>query len=275
MLKINNNDFDTLVVMLTARDLDIILDQIDAIFWSCLSKIKIVIVDDTKKIKDLNIENVEVVYTNTKIKNKYNHNMAQKVNAGILHAINKNYNFKMAMVIDDDALPINSKGLDLWALNILKYNENIGCIGSKDEAIYSKDWMLEKIKNHFKEYFSNIENFKFPERQVFYAVNFQSKKFIDKAFQHGLLDVKHENYPFPAESFLTNCVSLMGFENFFWGLYPDNLFPPLYSSHHGRKKPLDPRNIDKNFLIHHSIKNVPNVSEKEIREYYYNQRRQA
>ena len=34
------SEFDTLVVMLTHRGEDIVLDQIDAIFWSCKSKIK-------------------------------------------------------------------------------------------------------------------------------------------------------------------------------------------------------------------------------------------
>lgn len=268
------SEFDTLVVMLTHRGEDIVLDQIDAIFWSCKSKIKMIVVDDSKKIKKLNIQNVEIVHTKAILK-KENRNISQKVNDGITYALNKKYNFKMVMVIDDDALPINGKGLDVWALNIFTHNKNIGCIGSKDDAIYSKDWMIEKIKNHFNPYFPNINDFVFPERQIFYAVNFQSRSFIDKAFKNGLLDTKHENYPFPSESFLTNCVKLMGFENFYWGEYPDNLVPPLYSSHHGRKKPIDPRLIDEKFLIHHSIKNVPYVSENEIREHYYNERKKS
>ena len=116
-------------------------------------------------------------------------------------------------------------------------------------------------------------NFTIPDEYVFYAVNFQPYHVLKELYDLKLLSWDKETWPLPCESYQTIITELIGYKPYFVGQYPYDLKPPLYVMHHGSILPPDPRQISKEFLIHHSIKKVPEIDEWVIRDYYKNVRR--
>ena len=262
---------DMLCVMATSSSNESIRDQIQALEWGLGCSKHIVIVDDGHKI--ISVKNgVTVLPSSGKI--HHTSRVGFKVNEGISWAIN-NIQFKCAMALDDDALIIKS-GLDKWVFDVLK-NDNIGIVGVKDANLanfnYSKPENKVRCMEKLKSYTTVPADFEIPDEYVFYAVNFQPYSVLKKLYDLGLLSWEREDWPLPCESYQSTITKMIGKELFFVGQYPDNLKPPLYVMHHGSVLPPDPRHIDKGFLIHHSIKNVANVQEWDIRNYYKKERK--
>lgn len=265
---LQKNKVKTVVVMATCSPREIILDQIEAIEWSCDESFTIVIVNDGEIELDL-------PYTVIKSKSKIKRAsvVGFKVNEGIKWALD-NIDFDMVMVLDDDALPIG-RGLDTWALNKFKDNKNIGMIGTMDDVkaceMYRNADRVELCLKYLAEW-CDISNWTPPNEVIFYAVNFQSRDLIEKLDSMNMLNVEKEIWPMPCETFQSWITTLAGFDLYFWGRYPDSLVPPLYSMHHGSVKPTDPRLISHEFLVHHSIRQT-GADEWDIRNYYKYSRR--
>ena len=257
--------------MATNNKADVIEDQIEAIKWSCKQSVEIIVVDDGNNLSDLKC-------TTIKSKGKIHKasSVGFKVNEGIYWAIENGIEFEMAMVLDDDSLPIR-KGLDVWAMNELK-KDKIGLLGVKDDKIacglYSSEKAKKAMMKKLKQWIDVPEGWEPPNENVFYAVNFQPSSLILKMKEKGMLSADKEEWPRPCETFQAWMTELFGFKQKFWGEYPNNLIPPLYSMHHGTKSPKDPRFIQPEFMIHHSIRNVKGISEWEIRKHFKKMRNQ-
>ena len=122
---LQKNKVKTVIVMATCSPREVLLDQIDAIKWSCRDSFEIVVVDDNGGLE----LPCHVLRSRSQIKKPGK--VGFKVNEGIQWAL-KNIDFDMVMVLDDDALPIG-RGLDTWALKIFSDNPNFGMIGTKDD----------------------------------------------------------------------------------------------------------------------------------------------
>lgn len=264
---LQKNKVKTVVVMATCNSRDVMLDQIEAIQWSCKESLEIVVVDDNGGLE------LPCTVLRSKSKVKRPGTVGFKVNEGIQWAL-KNVDFDMVMVLDDDALPIG-KGIDVWALKNFSENPKFGMIGTMDDVkacdMYRDpkkvDLMLKQLSK-----WCDVNNWIPPSEVIFYAVNFQSRALVEKLETMGMLDVEKEIWPMPCETFQSWVTVLAGFELGFWGRYPDNLIPPLYSMHHGSVKPADPRSISFEFLVHHSIKQT-GVDEWIIRDHYKRSRK--
>jgi hypothetical protein len=261
---LQKNKVKTVVVMTTCNDRKIVLDQIDAIKWSCDESFEIVVVDDKGGLE----LPCTVLRSQSKLKGFPFQKGAFKVNEGIQWSL-KNIDFDMVMVLDDDALPIG-KGLDTWALNKFKKNPKIGMIGTKDDikacSLYREPMKVKMMMEQLSKWHS-IENWTPPPEVIFYAVNFQSRALVEKLNIMGMLDVEKEIWSMPCETFQSWVTNLAGFDLEFCGRYPNELTPPLYSMHHGSVKPEDPRRISSEFLVHHSIKQS-GVDEWTIRKHF-------
>jgi len=262
----------TLCVMATSSEPKVIEDQVEAIRWSCQTPVEIVVVDDCSRT-DWKQDGCHILQSNTR-----RHTPAAvgyKVNEGIAWAIDQGMPFEMVMVLDDDALPIG-KGLDVWALNILEDDPEIGLLGVMDDMLarkaYSKPSNVEKMMDAMKKW-HNVSEWVSPKDNIFYAVNFQPRSIVELFNQQGVLHPSREVWPCPCETYQSWMTEFFGYKQKFWGMYPDDLVPPLYSMHHGSVHPEDPRKISLDFKIHHSIRNVKNVGEWEIRKHYRNIRR--
>jgi len=263
----SKNKVKTLIVVATCNGPDVMLDQLDAIKWSCQDSYEVVVVDD---VGGLSLP-CTVLRSNGKIKKPGT--VGFKVNEGIKWALD-HIDFEMVMVLDDDALPIG-KGLDTWALDIFKKNPNAGLIGTMDDvkacAMYSEPARVNRMLEQLKQWIL-VDNWIPPKEVVFYAVNFQSRACVEKLNSMGMLNPDKEIWPSPCETFQSWVTLLAGFELYFWGRYPDQLKPPLYSMHHGSISPPDPRTIVSEFLVHHSIRRIQGVDEWTIRKHYQNMR---
>jgi hypothetical protein len=257
----------TLVVMATNRQKDVMLDQIDAIHWTCQYPHEIIVVDDKGGLE----LPCKVMLSQGKVKK--HSTVGFKVNEAIKWALN-NIDFEMVMVLDDDALPIG-KGLDSWALNIFKNNPKIGTIGVEDSIpasnLYNSQNYVEKMLNQLSQWVP-IENWTPPKQYVFYAVNFQSRALVEKLNTLGLLDHDKDIWPAPCETFQSWVTTLAGFELYLHGQYPHNMQSPLYAMYKKPQLPDDPRTLNNKFLLHHSIKDVAGVDEWTIRNHYKKKR---
>lgn len=252
--------------MATCSSQEVLEDQIDAIRWTCESPVEIVVVDDKGGL-DLDCH---VIRSEGKI-----HRAAAvgfKVNEGIAWAISQGIPFDMVMVLDDDALPLG-KGLDTWAQSIMSEGK-IGLLGTKDAVKscenYTRPNKASQMLTLLKSWVDVPDDWKPPQECVFYAVNFQSRSLVDKLHDVGLLTPDKETWSHitPCETFQAWVTELFGYHQEFWGRYPYDLKPPLYSMHHGTVLPPDPRTLSSEFLIHHSIRNVEGVDEWDIRSHY-------
>lgn len=255
---------DLICVMATCSDNETICDQIDALNWGLQCNKHIIILDDRGALS-IDKENTTILEPKGKI--HHASKVGFKVNEGIAWAI-QNIDFKICMVLDDDALIIR-KGLEKWIFRLLE--NKTGILGVKDCNISNKNYSKLENKNKclsILEKYVDVSQFEFPNEYVFYAVNFQPFQTLAILYEKGFLSPEMEIWPLPCESYQTTVTSLIGHEIQFIGQYPHWLKPPLYVMHHGSKLPLDPRLIDRNFLIHHSIKKVKNTDEWEIRKYY-------
>jgi hypothetical protein len=262
-------NFDLLCVMATCSSKDIVHDQIESLFWGLNSNVRLIIVNDGPNDLDcFSQNNIFVMKTKGTIHNASK--VGFKINEGLDWALNQNFKFKCAMILDDDALVIR-KGLDDWCLDKFEKNKNLGLLGVGDDDIanqrYSDNSKL-KIYNEFAERWLGNSYVIIPKKFMFYAVNFQSYEMIKCFRDKNLLSSDKEVWPYPCETFQTIFSHNLNFEINFHGQYPKNLLPPLYVTHHGSARPEDPRKLSKNFLIHHSIRQIENVSELEIRKYY-------
>ncbi len=264
----------TLVVIPTNREIDIIADQVEAARWSCLEKSEILVVDDVGNLEDLPCEKILSIYQRTqkkRIPTPYGYTKAAfRANEGIRHALESKLDFDMVMVLDDDALPIG-QGLDRWALEVFKQNPKAGMIGVMDDvkacANYLKKENVIQMMKQMSEW-KHVGNIVPPKETIFYAVNFQSRALVENLWRMGFYGEDMERWVFPCETFQSWVTAMTGFELLYWGRYPNEMKPPLYSMHHGSVRPEDPRKIDKEFLVHHSVRQVEGVDEWEIRMHY-------
>lgn len=268
---------DTLCVIATCSDSKIISDQIEAVNWSCEHDVHIVIVDDLDgRFLNFNYDNVDVM----KPRGTYKHARAVgfKVNEGLAWAVSRGIVFKMAMVLDDDALPIG-KGLDDWAMSVFKGSPSAGYLGTKDSvdsmSRYNNSGKRDKGQKWLSERIELPEGWSPPTENIFYAVNFQTSDFVCGMMLNDLCKPEMDSWAdiLPCEVFQSWCCELLGFDQIFWGQYPNDLKPPLYSMHHGSVKPPDPRTLSSDYLVHHSVRHVDQVSESIIRDYYKRQRK--
>jgi hypothetical protein len=261
-------EFDFLCVMATNSNNDIINDQIESLFWGLRSNFALVIVNDGINDLNFNQHNIFTIKPKGQIHNASK--VGFKINEGLSWAIEKDIKFKCAMILDDDALIIR-KGLDDWFINKFEKSKNLGLLAVGDDEIanerYSDDSKHKTYKNFLHRWLS-LKEFSVPKKYAFYAVNFQSYEMIKFFYEKKLLEQSKEEWPYPCETFQTIMCEALNFEIELYGQYPQNLLPPLYVMHHGSKSPIDPRNLSKDFLIHHSIRHVKNTSEWEIRKFY-------
>lgn len=264
--------FDFLCVMTTNSNRETVNDQIESLFWGLGSKFGLIIVNDGNNDLNFSQSNIFTIKPKGTIHNAGK--VGFKTNEGLKWAIENKIKFKCAMILDDDALIIR-KGLGDWFIKKFEKNKNLGLIAVGDDELankrYSDKSKHETYQNYLIKWLGSTK-IDIPKKYAFYAVNFQSYDMIKCFYEKNLLDFEKEAWPYPCETFQTIMSVFLNFEIELHGQYPDNLHPPLYVMHHGSKNPIDPRELPKNFLIHHSIRHVKNASEWEIRKFYRKKR---
>lgn len=264
--------FDFLCIMATNSNKDVVYDQIESLFWGLGSNFGLIIVNDGNNELNFSQSNIFTIKPKGTIHSASK--VGFKINEGLKWALENNINFKCAMILDDDALIIN-RGLSDWFIEKFEKNKNLGMIAVGDDNLANKNYSDKSKHETYKNLLFNwigTRKIIIPKKYAFYAVNFQSYNMIRFFHEKKLLDYEKEKWPYPCETFQTIICNSLDFEIELHGQYPDNLVPPLYVMHHGSKNPMDPRNLPKSFLIHHSIRHVKNVGEWEIRKFYRKKR---
>jgi hypothetical protein len=250
----------TLVVMATNRGPDIVRDQLDAIRWSFARPFHAVVVDDAGDVGPQG-DDVTVIRSRVAPAKAMS---GFKSNEGIAHALARGIRFDAALVIDDDALPIG-RGLDTWALDRIG-RDAVDLLGVADRVDYALYWPLWAAR--FAAWVPESIGFT-PGPGIFYAANWMSRVLVDDLAARGLLlPPGYQAWDLWPDVYISWMAQALGHYTVPAGTM-DVPEPPMYLNHPDSMQGApQPWHLHAGFLIYHSIRAVPGVSERRVREHY-------
>lgn len=263
---------DTLAVFTTNRGPYIIQDQVDAIAWSFDRPHLAVCVVDRPPGTPVERGHGHVLVPSSLPGGRFMSGF--KNQEGIRWALEAGVDFRVAMCLDDDALPIG-RGLDAWALDEMSATA-IDLLGVRDRVSYQRHWKdaiaaLGRWMPEAKRITGAIDLL---AESVFYAANWMSRELAEQMRSRGLLVPdgceRWQNWP---DVYVSWVAQLLGAYQVCWGGM-DNPVPPLYANHrnHMRFAP-DPRILHPDFKIYHPVRYVTYHDERTIRRHYETIRR--
>lgn len=254
---------DTLVVMATNRGQAIFEDQLEALRWGFERSFHLIVVDDSGDTGPIGWHGDHSIIRSRVAADKKLSGF--KSNEGLAHAVQEHIDYKVAMVLDDDALIIN-QGLDTWALELMEADA-VGLLGVQDRVEYTAEW--PQWAGWFAERVPEANGFVPMKSGIFYAANWMHRDLVNELASRGMLvPTGHGLWNLWPDVYISWLASCLGYYTLGWGAM-DRPRPPLYCNHPdtmGSAPP--PWALRAEFMLYHSIRSVPLVKEAAVRAHY-------
>jgi len=259
---------DVVVVLPSDGRLEIILDQIEAIRWSCEQKIEIVVVDIKGCFKEL--PHASIIHNKNLISCLEINRQTFCTNFAIKKILDDGIEFNSVIVLQDDALPIK-KEIDTWALSEIKESKNVGLFGLLDlEKSNLYFWRKQKILEVTIQMYEwrNLGNRLPPAHFILPSFEIYTKNFVDKMLKDGFLSENMMRWKYEGGIFQTWVTHIIGFEVFLH--HP--MTPPFFYRKSNHMDWHFQHKINEKVKIFGSTKDNKFATETETRAFFAQQR---